>query len=232
MLVAEVDAPALPRGPVDLAVAAGVDEHRGAAAQRRARVLRRGGDGPVLAQEAEARHRQHQVVGQLVKRALDAEVGVERQREDGGVGRDVAARVVAHQQDRSVVGDVAQAPDLAAEVEAGQQPHPWQRLADVVGVARVEVGGRDALLDLGGQAAQLGDSDHAGSVLPGSAQAARAKRRVPSASVCVNSRRSMPTVCSGRSTWGTWPQPSRTTCSAPGSASATWRRKPAGISLS
>ena len=58
-----------------------------------------------------------------------------------GVGRQVAARVVADEQHRPVLGDVAQAPDLAAEVQAGQQPQPRQLLADVVGVALVEVGG-------------------------------------------------------------------------------------------
>ncbi len=36
-------------------------------------------------------------------------------------------------------------------------------------------------------------------------------------------------VCSGSSTCGTWPQSARTTCSALGSAAATWRAKPAGM---
>ena len=45
-----------------------------------------------------------------------------------------------------VLGDVAQPADLAAEVEAREQPQAREVLADVVGVALVEVGGGDPRL--------------------------------------------------------------------------------------
>ena len=61
-------------------------------------------------------------MGELVEGALDAEVGAEGEREDRGVGRQVAAGVVADEQDRPLLGDVPQASDLAAEPEAGEQP--------------------------------------------------------------------------------------------------------------
>ena len=51
--------------------------------------------------------------------------------------------------------------DLGPEVEAREEPHPRQRVADVVGVALVEVRLRDAALDLLRQgAAQDGDEVH------------------------------------------------------------------------
>ena len=87
-------------------------------------------------------------MGELVEAALDAEVGAEREREDVRVGRQVAARVVADEQDRALRRDVVEAAHVGAEVEAREQPQPRQRLADVVGVALVEVGGRDARLRL------------------------------------------------------------------------------------
>jgi hypothetical protein len=87
-------------------------------------------------------------VGELVEGPLDAEVGVEGEGEDRGVGREVAARVVADEQHRPLLGDVPQAADLAAEVEARQQPQARQRLADVVRVALVEIGRRHAADDL------------------------------------------------------------------------------------
>ena len=54
----------------------------------------------------------------------------------------------------------------------------------------------------------------------------------PIASMRAKNRVSRPFVRSGRSTWGTCPQPSSTICSAAGSHCSTWRRKPGGISLS
>ena len=111
-------------------------------------VLRRGGHRPVLAQEAQAGHREDQVVGELVEGALDAEVGAEGEREDGRVRGQVAAGVVAHQEHGAGLGNVAEPPDLAAEPQAGQQPEPRQALADVVGIALVEVGAGYARLDL------------------------------------------------------------------------------------
>jgi hypothetical protein len=130
-------------------VATGVDEHRSARAQRLLGVGRRGGHGAELAQEAQPGHRQHEVVGELVEAPLDAEVRAEGEGEDRGVGRQVAAGVVAHEQHRPLLGDVAQAANLAAEVEARKQPQARQRLADVVGIALVEVGRRHAAHDLG-----------------------------------------------------------------------------------
>ena len=47
------------------------------------------------------------------------------------------------------LGDVPQAAHLAAEVQRRQQPQAGQLLADVVGVALVEVGGRDAACEPG-----------------------------------------------------------------------------------
>jgi len=44
------------------------------------------------------RRRDDEVVGQLIEGPLDAEVRAEREREDKGVGRHVAAAVVAHEQ--------------------------------------------------------------------------------------------------------------------------------------
>ena len=68
-------------GPVDLVVAARVDEQRGALVERALGVARRGGDRAVLAQPAEPGHREHEVVGELVEAPLDAEVGAEGERE-------------------------------------------------------------------------------------------------------------------------------------------------------
>src|SRR4051794_21433289 len=141
---AEVDAATLPRRAVDLVVAAGVHEHGGAGAQRLAGVLVRGGDGAVLAQERQPGHREHEVVGELVEGALDPEVGAEREREDAGVRGQVAARVVAHEQHRALLGHVAEPAHLGAEVQRGEQPQPREALPDVVGVALVEVGRGDA----------------------------------------------------------------------------------------
>ena len=109
---------------------------------------------PNLRSEPSAGHREHEVVGELVEGALDAEVGVEGEREDDRVGRQVAAGVVADQQHGPRVGDVAQPAYLAAEPEAGQQPHQRETLADEVGIALVEVGARDAALRLLGHAPQ------------------------------------------------------------------------------
>jgi hypothetical protein len=133
---------------MDLVVAARVDEHGGPRAQRLLGVGRRGGHRAELAQEAQARHGEHEVVGELVEAPLDAEVGAEGGGEDRGVRGEVAARVVADEQHRALFRDVAQAADLAAEPEAREQPHARKGLADVVGVALVEVGGRDAPHDL------------------------------------------------------------------------------------
>ena len=98
---------------------------------------------------------------ELVEAPLDAEVGVEREGEYQRVGREVAAGVVADQQHGALGWDVLEALDLGPEVEAREQPHPRQRVADVVGVALVEVRLRDAALDLLREgAAQDGDEVH------------------------------------------------------------------------
>jgi hypothetical protein len=90
-------------------------------------------------------------VGELEEAPLDAEPGREREREDERVGRDVAARVVSDEQDGPVGGDLLHALHVGSEVEAREQPQARQRLADVVRVALVEIGQRDAALQLVGQ---------------------------------------------------------------------------------
>ena len=102
---------------------------------------------PYLRRKDRPGHREHEVVGELVEGALDAEVGREGEREDDRVRREVAAGVVADQQHAALLGDVAQPAHLAAEVQRAQQPQARQALADVVRVALVEVGGRDAAGD-------------------------------------------------------------------------------------
>ena len=62
------------------------------------------------------------------------------------VGRQVAARVVAHEQHRALGRDAVEPAHVGAEVEAREHPEARERLADVVGVALVEVGLRDARL--------------------------------------------------------------------------------------
>ena len=123
-----------------LPVAARVDEHRRAGLERLARVLVRGADGPVAAQDRTDGGGEDEVVGELVEGPLDAEVGAEGEREDDRVGRQVAAGVVADQQHRAALGDVLQVADLAPEPERRDQPVERQVLADVVGVAVVEIG--------------------------------------------------------------------------------------------
>ena len=115
--------------------------------------------------------------------------------------------MVADEQHGSLARDVVQAADVGAEVEAGQRPQSRQRLADVVGVALVEVGGGDEAADPlrdradgGGhepadrRAADRGDGrpsaglglrepavlGHAGRVLHGAGQAAPARWSNPS----------------------------------------------------
>ena len=148
---------------MDLPVAARVDEHGGAALQRQPRVLGRGGDAAGLAQIPGQRQRQDEVVDQRVEPPLDAEVGGEGEREDHRVRGDVAARVVADQQHRPLGRDPLQPAHVGAEVEGGEHPEPRQLLAQVVGVALVQVRHGDAvgdrLLDLlaGGE---LADAVH------------------------------------------------------------------------
>jgi hypothetical protein len=79
-------------------------------------------------------------VGQLVERPLDAEVRGERQRENEGVRREVAAAVIADQQHRPVGGNPLETAHVGPEVERRQQPQPRQLLADVVRVSLVEIG--------------------------------------------------------------------------------------------
>ena len=79
-------------------------------------------------------------MGELVEGPLDAEVGREGERQHDHLGRHVAAGVVADQQHRPVLGHVAHVADLGPVPERRQQPGQRQVLADVVGVAVVEVG--------------------------------------------------------------------------------------------
>ena len=148
------------------------------------------------------------------------------------------------------LGHVAEAADLAAEPEARQQPQARQRLADVVGVALVEVGGGDAAgdeaLERAEAAAGVALARDAGDVWVAVAVAGRgggharslpvhaacSRAEPPSGSTRAKKRSSSPFVRSGTSTCGTWPQPSSTTCSALGSQRSTWWRKRSGISRS
>ena len=139
----EVDPVALPGGPVHLPVAAREDEHRGAGLER-------------LARRARARRRPSRSGAGSARRAR-------RGRGCGRAGRR-AARRRSRSQKASVktivsrasgcrrsgcrpaapgpsLGDVAHVADLAAEPEGRDQPGERQVLADVVGVAVVEVGG-------------------------------------------------------------------------------------------
>ena len=139
---------------MNLVVTAGIDEQRRPRLERFAGVAGRRRDGPELAQGAERRHRENQIVCELVERALDAEVGIEREREDDRVGRHVATGMVADEQHRPGVGDVPESANLAAEPDAGDQPHQRQPLADEVRIALVEIGPRDPSLGLLRDAAQ------------------------------------------------------------------------------
>ena len=174
---AEVHARGLPGGPVHLVVAARVDEQRRAAVERLLGVLGRGRHRAVLAQAPEAGHGEHEVVGELVEAPLHPEVGAEGEREDVRVRREVAAGVVPHQQHRPLLRDVLQAAHLGPEVEAREHPEAGERLADVVGVALVEVGARHAALGLLGHrgdqpAGHLGERRRRARPRPAAARAA------------------------------------------------------------
>ena len=118
----EVDLVALPRRPEHLVVAAGVDQQRRTGFQCQPGVLGVGGDGAELAQPAQRRRGDDEVVGQLIERSFDAEVRAEREGEDEGVGRHVAAAVVADEQNRPVGGDPVEVLDVGPEVQRRQQP--------------------------------------------------------------------------------------------------------------
>ena len=139
---------------MDLVVAARIDEQRRPGVERLAGVLRRGGDRPELPQLAEPRHRQDEVVRELEERTLDAEVGVEREREHDRVRRHVAAGVIADEQHGSGLRDVAEPADLAPVPQAGGEPQHRQVLPDVVRVTLVEIGPRDPPRRLVGDLAQ------------------------------------------------------------------------------
>ena len=84
----------------------------------------------------------------------------------------------------AVLGDVAQVPDLATEPEACDQPEEGQLLAEVVGVAVVEIRGQ-AVADLARNAARRSPwfaSCPASTMAPASLRPARselARRRGP-----------------------------------------------------
>ena len=141
-------------GPMDLVVAARVDEQRGARRERLARVVRRRGDRAALPQPAQPGHRQHEVVGQLVEGALDPEVRAEREREDDRVGSHVPARVVADEQHRTRRRGCCPSPRTSPRnqmLESSQ--NNGQLLPDEVGIALVEVGSGNLPLDHAGEPA-------------------------------------------------------------------------------
>jgi hypothetical protein len=104
----------------------------------------RGRDCAVAAEDRADRRGEDQVVGEGVKAALDPEIGVEGEGEDRRVRGQVAPGVVADQERRSVLRDPADVPDLSPEPDARQQPGERQVVADVVGIAIVEIGGQPA----------------------------------------------------------------------------------------
>jgi len=138
---------------MDLVVAAGVDEQRCSGLERLARILRGSRHGSELAQGTHGWHGENETVCELVEGALDAEVGVEGEREDDRVRSQIAARVVTDEEHRSRIGDVAEPTDLAPEPDARHQPHQRQPLADEVRVTLVEIGSGNAALRLPGDGA-------------------------------------------------------------------------------
>src|SRR5439155_13493759 len=133
----------------------------------------------------------------------------EGQHEHHAVRGHVPARVVAHEQERTVLGNALEAPDLGPKVDRGQHPGPRQLSADVPGIPGVEIGrsARDERLLLRGDRAPLGLRAHA---------------RTPRKS------RINRLVRFGSSYWGTCPQSSSTTDDESGSARSTCRANLAG----
>ena len=122
-----------------LPVAAGVDEDGGARMQRHLGVGMGRLDRAVLLEERpDPREGHHQLVGQLVEAAFDAEVAAEGQGEDDAVGAGVAARVVADEEHGPLVGNVVEPSDLGPVPQGGEEPGQRQGVPDVVGVAVVE----------------------------------------------------------------------------------------------
>ena len=117
-------------------IAAGIHQQRGVALQRLRHVLRRCRHRPVaLDQRSGARGLEHEIVGELVKDPLRAEVVVEGLGEDERVGDQDAAGVVADQQHRPLGRDVVQPAHLGPEVEVRHQPPRRQGALDVLGIA-------------------------------------------------------------------------------------------------
>jgi len=71
------------------------------------------------------------------ERSFHAEVGAESQGEDEGVGWDIAAAVVAHQEHGLVGRYAIESADVGPEVQRREQPGARQMIADVVGIAVV-----------------------------------------------------------------------------------------------
>ena len=84
-------------------------------------------------------------MGELKELALHPEVGDEGECEHNGVRGQVAARVIANQQDRPVVGDVVEATDLGPMPQGRQEPGGREPLSDEIGVPLVQVGPRDTI---------------------------------------------------------------------------------------
>ncbi len=197
-------------------------------------------DGAELAQHSEARCEQHEVVGELMEAALDAEVGREREREDEGVRRHVAARMVTHEQHRARRRDPLEVAYLGPEVDAGEQPEPGELITDVVGVALVHVRRGYARFQLAGsprpgfaperanvrQRAHATDRFEAGFARTFAFWLSRPDRPAATglsaqAPRPLRNSRTNPQVRSGCSKCGTWPQDSSTTDLAAGTACST-----------
>ena len=144
LAAAEVDAVALPRsggGPRGRRRGRRAPPRRPRSALRG--VLRRGGDRPVLAQEAQPGHRQHEVVGELVEAPLDAEVGEKASVKTIVSGVRLPPEWLPTSSTGPSSGMLPRPRTSPRKYRRGEQPQARQRLADVVGVALVEVGGRD-----------------------------------------------------------------------------------------
>jgi hypothetical protein len=133
----EVDDVPLPRRAENLVGAARIHQHGGAGLQCQPGIFLAGCHGAELAKPAQRRIDGDKVVRELVERPLRSEIGVERQTEDEGVRRHVAAAVVAHQQHRSLGWYAIKPSNIGPEIQRRQQPEAGHSVADVVGVALV-----------------------------------------------------------------------------------------------
>ena len=118
---AEVDDVLVERGPVDVEIPAGEQQHCGVGLQGGRGVVRVGGDHSQVRQELGGRAVEERVVRQHVERAVVAEVFVEVDGEHREVRGGEPAGVVAHQQ-APPGRDAVEAADLRAVVDLHHRP--------------------------------------------------------------------------------------------------------------